>query len=106
MHGVPVFGGTRVPVQTLFEYLEGGETLEDFLEGFPIVSRDLAVFTGFVKLLLDECVDERLRLSFPEHDCQTTRFAGLAGKKNGQLLDAAEAAASMSSSRSIRTFPI
>ena len=39
MHGVPVFRGTRVPVQTLFEYLEGGATLEDFLEGFPTVSR-------------------------------------------------------------------
>ncbi|MGA2144492.1 MAG: DUF433 domain-containing protein [Bryobacteraceae bacterium] len=43
MHGVPVFRGTRVPVQTLFEYLEGGDTLEEFLEGFPTVSRDLAV---------------------------------------------------------------
>ncbi len=43
MHGQPVFQGTRVPVQTLFEYLEGGDTLEDFLEGFPTVSRDLAV---------------------------------------------------------------
>ena len=43
MHGVPVFRGTRVPVQTLFEYLEGGDTLEDFLEGFPTVSRSLAV---------------------------------------------------------------
>jgi len=43
MHGVPVFRGTRVPVQTLFEYLEGGETLEDFLEGHPTVSRALAV---------------------------------------------------------------
>lgn len=43
MHGVPVFQGTRVPVETLFEYLEGGDTLEDFLEGFPTVSRDLAV---------------------------------------------------------------
>ena len=43
MHGTPVFRGTRVPVQTLFEYLEGGETLEDFLEGFPTVSRSLAV---------------------------------------------------------------
>jgi uncharacterized protein (DUF433 family) len=37
MHGVPVFQGTRVPVQTLFDYLEGGETLEDFLAGFPTV---------------------------------------------------------------------
>jgi uncharacterized protein (DUF433 family) len=43
MHGTPVFRGTRVPVQTLFEYLEGGETLEDFLEGFPTVSRSLAI---------------------------------------------------------------
>ena len=43
MHGVPVFRGTRVPVQTLFDYLEGGETLEDFLQGFPTVSRALAV---------------------------------------------------------------
>jgi uncharacterized protein (DUF433 family) len=42
MHGVPVFRETRVPVQTLFEYLEGGHTLEDFLEGFPAVSRALA----------------------------------------------------------------
>ena len=43
MHGVPVFRGTRVAVQTLFEYLEGGETLEDFLLGFPTVSRVLAI---------------------------------------------------------------
>jgi uncharacterized protein (DUF433 family) len=43
MHGVPVFRGTRVPVQTLFDYLAGGETLEDFLEGFPTVSRGLAL---------------------------------------------------------------
>ena len=45
-----------------------------------------------MKLLLDECVDQRLRLSFAEHDCQSARFAGLAGLKNGELLDAAEAA--------------
>lgn len=43
MHGTPVFRGTRVPVQTLFDYLEGGATLGDFLEGFPTVSRELAV---------------------------------------------------------------
>jgi uncharacterized protein (DUF433 family) len=43
MHGVPVFRGTRVPVRTLFEYLEGGETIEEFLQGFPTVSRDLAL---------------------------------------------------------------
>jgi uncharacterized protein (DUF433 family) len=43
MHGVPVFRGTRVPVQTLFDYLEGGETLEEFLNGFPTVARSLAL---------------------------------------------------------------
>ena len=41
--GTPVFRGTRVPVQTLFDYLEGGETLEDFLEGFPTVTREAAL---------------------------------------------------------------
>jgi uncharacterized protein (DUF433 family) len=43
MHGIPVFRGTRVPVQNLFDYLEGGDTLEQFLEGFPTVSRSLAL---------------------------------------------------------------
>jgi uncharacterized protein (DUF433 family) len=41
--GTPVFRGTRVPVQTLFDYLEGGETLEEFLKGFPTVSRESAL---------------------------------------------------------------
>ena len=41
--GTPVFRGTRVPIHALFDYLEGGETLEDFLEGFPTVSREAAV---------------------------------------------------------------
>jgi uncharacterized protein (DUF433 family) len=41
--GTPVFRGTRVPIQNLFDYLEGGETIEDFLEGFPTVSREAAI---------------------------------------------------------------
>lgn len=41
--GTPVFVGTRVPVQTLFDYLEGGETLNDFLHQFPSVSRGQAI---------------------------------------------------------------
>jgi len=41
--GVAVFRGTRVPIQTLFDYLEGGESLEDFLSGFPTVSREMAI---------------------------------------------------------------
>ena len=41
--GTPVFVGTRVPVQTLIEYLEGGETIDDFLQGFPTVTRDQVI---------------------------------------------------------------
>jgi len=43
MGGTPVFVGTRVPVQTLFDYLEGGETLEEFLDDFPTVSKENAI---------------------------------------------------------------
>ena len=41
--GVPVFAGTRVPVKNLFDYLEGGESLDQFLEDFPSIARDVAV---------------------------------------------------------------
>ncbi len=41
--GTPVFAGTRVPIKNLFDYLEGGDSLEEFLEGFPPVSREQAV---------------------------------------------------------------
>ena len=43
MSGTPVFAGTRVPVQNLFDYIEGGEDLTEFLDDFPSVSRDAAV---------------------------------------------------------------
>jgi len=41
--GTPVFRGTRVPFQTLLDYLEGGQTLDEFLEDFPTVTREAAV---------------------------------------------------------------
>lgn len=41
--GTPVFVGTRVPVQALIDYIEGGHSLERFLDDFPTVSRDIAV---------------------------------------------------------------
>ena len=41
--GTPVFVGTRVPVQALIDYLEGGHTLEEFLSDFPTVRRELAI---------------------------------------------------------------
>lgn len=43
MSGAPVFAGTRVPVQTLVDYLAAGDPLEEFLEGFPTVTREQAV---------------------------------------------------------------
>jgi len=45
-----------------------------------------------MRILIDECIDERFRNSLPGHDCQTARYAGLAGLKNGELLTAAETA--------------
>lgn len=54
MHGTPVFRGTRVPVQTLFDYIENGNSLDEFLEGFPTISRELAV------QVLEECKGLRL----------------------------------------------
>jgi len=41
--GTPVFVGTRVPVQALIDYIEGGHSLEKFLDDFPTVSRNIAV---------------------------------------------------------------
>lgn len=43
LSGAPVFAGTRVPVQALIDCLEGGETIDDFLEGFPTVKREQVV---------------------------------------------------------------
>jgi len=43
MGGAPVFAGIRVPVQTLFEYLDAGDTIDDFLAGFPTVTRQQVV---------------------------------------------------------------
>ena len=43
MGGTPVFRGTRVPIQTLFDFLTAGDSIDDFLEGFPTVRRDQVV---------------------------------------------------------------
>jgi uncharacterized protein (DUF433 family) len=43
MGGTPVFAGTRVPVQTLLDYLKAGESIDDFLDGFPTVNREQVV---------------------------------------------------------------
>lgn len=71
MHGTPVFCGTRVPVQTLFDYLQGGEDLEDFLTRFPAVSRNMAV----------EALEEAKQLLLARASCPTLRKR-LAGSRS------------------------
>jgi len=55
MGGAPVFPGTRVPVQTLLDYIEAGETIDDFLEGFPSVTRDQVI--AFLEEAKDRVVE-------------------------------------------------
>jgi uncharacterized protein (DUF433 family) len=43
MGGTPVFAGTRVPIQTLLDYLKAGESIDDFLDGFPTVSKEQVI---------------------------------------------------------------
>lgn len=58
MHGTPCFTGTRVPVQSLLDFIEAGDTLDQFLQAFPRVQREQAVrFLEMAKdQLLAECV--------------------------------------------------
>jgi len=55
MGGTPVFRGTRVPVQTLLDYLEAGDSIDEFLAGFPSVSR--AQVIAFLEEAKDRLVD-------------------------------------------------
>ncbi len=56
MGGTPVFAGTRVPVQTLLDYLKAGESIEDFLDGFPTVTREQVI------ALLEEAGKQLVRM--------------------------------------------
>ena len=57
MSGTPCFRGTRVPVQTLIDHIEGNATLQQFLEGFPSVTREQAIqFIELAKESLLACV--------------------------------------------------
>ena len=55
MGGTAVFAGTRVPVQTLLDYLEAGETVDDFLEGFPSVTRGQVI--AFLQQAKDRLIE-------------------------------------------------
>lgn len=56
MGGALVFSGTRVPIQTLIDYLEAGHSLDDFLDGFPSVSRDQA--TAHLRMTLESAGED------------------------------------------------
>lgn len=56
--GTPVFLGTRVPVQTLLDYLKGGESIDAFLDGFPSVSRDQVI--TFLEMAKDRLIEASL----------------------------------------------
>jgi uncharacterized protein (DUF433 family) len=55
MGGTPVFSGTRVPIQTFIEYLEAGDSIDQFLEGFPSVTREQVV--AFLEEAKDKLVE-------------------------------------------------
>lgn len=55
MGGVAVFSGTRVPLQTLLDYLEAGESIDDFLAGFPMVPRSQVI--AFLEQAKDRLID-------------------------------------------------
>jgi uncharacterized protein (DUF433 family) len=92
--GTPVFKGTRVPVRSPFDHLEGGDSIEEVLEDFPSVKRQqvIAVLellaTNFFKLhnnvriLLDENLDCRLNRDLPRHEVKSVPLLGWAGLKN------------------------
>ena len=65
MSGTPVFTGTRVPVQNLFDYMEGGDDLTEFLDDFPSVSKEAAI-----------AVLEMARLSLTSEKMLHENFAG------------------------------
>ncbi len=100
-----MFRGTRVPFKILTEYLEGGDTLDQFLEQYPSVTRELAVAAieearlslvsqPPMRVLVDECAPSALKsfLSGHGYDSLTVQEAGWSGKQNGELLNLAETA--------------
>jgi uncharacterized protein (DUF433 family) len=56
MHGTPCFSGTRVPVQTLMDFLETGETIDEFLAVYPYIPRDQVV--AFLELTKDLTIEQ------------------------------------------------
>ncbi len=75
--GTPVFRGTRVPFQTLLDYLEGGQTLNEFLDDFPTVTREAAA----------QALEYAKSLVIDDIRCSAAVNAGLAAADRGDLLE-------------------
>jgi len=82
----------------LTDYLEGGDTLDQFLEEYPSVSRELAIAAieearlsliapAEMRILIDECAPRALKKHLMDHghECRTVQEAGWSGKQNGEL---------------------
>ena len=102
MSGTPVFTGTRVPVQSLFDYIETGETIDEFLENFPSVKKELAIQVlemASKSLTSEKILNEnfawwefthKLKFDFGKGvEIFTVRDMNWLGKKNGELLSLA-----------------
>ncbi|MGN7887838.1 DUF433 domain-containing protein [Dyadobacter sp. 22481] len=90
LSGQPVFSGTRVPIDSLFDHLEAGVSLDDFLDDFPSVTRDQAValLEAANKLLSSKHIEQlyeavtgskfaqKIKAGFPEHKVRTVREMG------------------------------
>jgi uncharacterized protein (DUF433 family) len=100
--GVPVFLGTRVPFQALLDYIEGGQTLDAFLDHFPTVTREAAIAAleeakalVLAQLKWTFCLMSAFRalsrdVFYLADRCLTVPEAGFAGKTNGELLRLAQ----------------
>lgn len=101
LNGTPVFKGTRVPVKNLFDYLEAGDSVDNFLEDFDYIPKEFVLtvlkFTEkiflnlpFMKILLDEQLPVKLKYRFnPEIEVSTVRDENWLGVKNGYLIQLA-----------------
>ena len=92
--GTPVFVGTRVPFQTLMDYLEAGHPLADFLKDFPTVARKSWPLwikprkpCSRMRVLLDECVPIQVKFDLAGYDVRTVGRMGWAGKRTARSSD-------------------
>jgi uncharacterized protein (DUF433 family) len=96
LSGTPVFAGTRVPIKNLLDYVRAGESVAEFLDDFPSVSRDQVdsvlalaetlLMRPSMRILLDECLPRKLKRSIVGHDVTTVQERRWSSKKNGELL--------------------